>query len=299
MKKGIYYSLLAALISGISIFYNKIVIVKDLDPVIFNIFKNGGAALILSIFLFSQPAQKNFHSLTLSNWKKIILIGLIGGSLPFLLFFEGLKIIPAINANLIQKSLFIWVAFLALPILQEKLNIWQITGYLLVIAGNFLIGNLSPLSLGNGELLILLATLLWSVEIIVSKKLLNDHLNSHLVSWGRMFFGTIFLLLFALFQNKLGLIFSLKSEQILPMLGSIILLTIYVRTFYKALNHAPATLVTSILILATPITNLLNSLFISHTFPVLQMNNLILSIFGIIMISFFLKKNPQKTVTTS
>ena len=183
MKKGIYYSLLAALISGISIFYNKIVIVKDLDPVIFNIFKNGGAALILSIFLFSQPAQKNFHSLTLSNWKKIILIGLIGGSLPFLLFFEGLKIIPAINANLIQKSLFIWVAFLALPILQEKLNIWQITGYLLVIAGNFLIGNLSPLSLGNGELLILLATLLWSVEIIVSKKLLNDHLNSHLVSW--------------------------------------------------------------------------------------------------------------------
>ena len=194
MKKGIYYSLLAALISGISIFYNKIVIVKDLDPVIFNIFKNGGAALILSIFLFSQPAQKNFHSLTLSNWKKIILIGLIGGSLPFLLFFEGLKIIPAINANLIQKSLFIWVAFLALPILQEKLNIWQITGYLLVIAGNFLIGNLSPLSLGNGELLILLATLLWSVEIIVSKKLLNDHLNSHLVSWGRMFFGTIFLL---------------------------------------------------------------------------------------------------------
>lgn len=299
MKKGLYYSLLAALISGISIFYNKNVIVDGLDPVIFNVFKNGGVAVILSLFLFSHPAQKNLHSLTHSNWKKIILVGLIGGSLPFLLFFEGLKIVPAINAGLIQKTLFVWVALLALPYLREKLNFRQIIGYFSVIAGNFLIGNLSPFSLGNGELLILLATLLWSVEIIISKKLLNSNIDNHLVSWGRMFFGSIFLLLFALLQNKLNLLSTLRPEQILPVLGSVLLLTIYVRTFYKALNHAPATLVTSILVLSSPVTNLLNSLFISHSFPVLQTNNLLLSLIGVIMISFFLRENPQKTITAS
>lgn len=294
MRKGLYYSLLAALISGISIFYNKNVIVGGIDPLVFNIFKNGGTALLLSFFLMSLPVKKSLHSLSSSNWKRLLLIGFIGGSVPFLFFFEGLKIVPALNANLIQKTLFIWVAILALPILREKLNLRQITGYFAIFAGTFLIGGFSLFSFGTGEFMILSATLLWSVEIIISKKLLNSKIDSHLVVWGRMFFGTVFLLAFAIFQNRLGLIFSLKAEQILPILGSIILLTAYVSTFYKALNFAPATMVTSILILSTPITNILNSLFITHTFPPIQISNLGFSLLGVMLISFFLKEHGYK-----
>jgi uncharacterized membrane protein len=48
-KKGILFAVLAACISGVSIFYNKLVLVKGIDPLIFNIIKNGGVALILSL----------------------------------------------------------------------------------------------------------------------------------------------------------------------------------------------------------------------------------------------------------
>src|SRR3989338_2279424 len=131
LKTGILFALIAALISGISIFYNKQVVVSGIDPVVFNIIKNGGAALILSFLLLRGRNRFEISRLILD--KKLIFIGVIGGSIPFVLFFQGLAHVPAINANLIQKTLFIWVAIGAIPLLKEKINPLQIIGYLLVI----------------------------------------------------------------------------------------------------------------------------------------------------------------------
>ena len=102
-----------------------------------------------------------------------------------------------------------------------------------------------------GELLILLATLLWSAENIIAKVALKNT-ESEIVAWGRMFFGTIFLLAASLVLNKTGLLFSLPAEYILPLTVSTLLLAGYVLTWYKALRYAPATVVTSALVLATP-----------------------------------------------
>ena len=124
-KKGIFFAVLAACISGVSIFYNKLVLVKGIDPLIFNIIKNGGVAILLSALLLSIPQRKNLLKLSSATWGKLFLIGIIGGCIPFILFFEGLKAVPAINANLIHKSLFIWVTAAAIPILGERLSLWQ------------------------------------------------------------------------------------------------------------------------------------------------------------------------------
>ena len=47
IKKGIIFSFLTAGISGFSIFYNKLVITQGIDPIIFNLLKNGGVALVI------------------------------------------------------------------------------------------------------------------------------------------------------------------------------------------------------------------------------------------------------------
>ncbi|MBI5452803.1 DMT family transporter [Candidatus Gottesmanbacteria bacterium] len=288
MRKGIIFALITALISGFSIFYNKLIIVKGIDPLVFNIVKNGGTAFILSLLLLHVPKVNKLKSLSINQWKKLLIIGAVGGSVPFILYFEGLRTVSAANANLIHKTLFLWVAAMAVPILGEKLNIWQIAGYLLVAWSNLFIGGLSGFSGSIGEYMILAATIFWGMENIIAKIALKD-IDSHIVAWGRMFIGSLILVSVAFFENKLSLITKLSANQILPILGSILLLCGYVITWYKALKFAPATVVASVLILSTPITNVLTAIFINHAFlPQPQFINLIFTILGLTFIIRFL-----------
>ena len=55
-------------------------------------------------------------------------------------------------------------------------------------------------------------------------------------------------------------------------------------TWYTALKYAPATLVASLLVPATLVTNALNALFITHTFPALQLLSGTLLSLGIVLI---------------
>lgn len=284
IKKGIFFSLLTAAISGFSIFYNKMIVVKGIDPLTFNIIKNGGVAFLLSLLLFSSPNRGRLLKLTLSQWRKLLLIGFVGGGIPFILFFEGLRQVSTLNANLIHKTLFIWVAALAIPFLGETLNTWQIIGYLLVVWSNFFLGGFSGFTGSLGEVMILIATILWSIENIIAKIILKN-LDSKIVAWGRMFFGSLVLILIAAIQNRLILLTKLTFAQLLPTFGSTLFLTGYVLTWYKALKLAPATLVTSMLILATPITNVLTVAFISHTLPQPQFVGILFTLLGVALIT--------------
>lgn len=290
MKKGIIFALTTAVISGFSIFYNKLIIVKGIDPLIFNILKNGGVALLLSFFFLSLSERKKLISLKPQQWKKLLAIGIVGGFIPFVLYFEGLKTVAATNANLIHKTLFIWVAMMAIPLLKEKLNLIQILGYLIVAWSNLFIGGFTGFTGSSGEIMILTATLLWSVENIIAKIALKD-IESNIVAWGRMFIGSIFMILLALAQNKLVLITRLNLSQILPVAGSILFLTGYVYFWFRALKYAPATLVTSILILATPITNILSAVFITHNLPQVQIISIVTISIGLLLIT--LMKNES------
>ncbi len=284
MKKGIIFAIITAVISGFSIFYNKLIIVKGIDPLIFNIIKNGGVALILSCFLLTITERKKIFTLKPSQWKKLLVIGFVGGFLPFVLYFEGLKSVASTNANLIHKTLFIWVAMMAVPILKEKLSILQTAGYLIVAWSNLFIGGLTDFSGNSGEIMILAATILWSVENIIAKIALKD-IESGIVTWGRMFIGSIFMILLAITQNKLILITRLNPSQVLPIGGSVLLLTGYVYFWFKALKFAPATIVTSVLILATPITNVLSAIFITHNLPKMQLINIVTTFIGLLFIT--------------
>lgn len=269
-NKGIYLALATAVISGFAVFVNKFASKAFSGPFVFTTAKNIGVALILVSIILLPKFIKQLRALNKKQWSYLLLIGLIGGSIPFLMFFKGLTMVSSGNAALIHKTLFIWVGILAVVFLKEKLGRLQILAFIALFAGNLLLLGFKGWEFGAGDGLIFGATLFWAVEFILAKKVLRD-LSSEIVAWGRMFFGSIFLLGFLGATGRMGGLFSLEAGQLKWLLLSCPLLFGYVFTWYKALKYEKASIVTVALVPASLITTLLNSIFITGIFSLKQL----------------------------
>lgn len=256
-KKGLWLVLATAIISGVSIFLNKFG-VSGINPFMFTFAKNTVVALLLVSTLFLFKDFEKLKSLNKKQWFKLVLIGLFGGSIPFLLFFKGLTLTNAASGAFIHKTMFVWVTILAVILLRKKLDKKMFLTAGLLLAGNFLLLRLNSFSFGAGELMIFGATLLWSVETILSKSVLKN-LDSKIVSASRMFFGSIFILIFLLATGNFT--FNLSGAQFGWIGLTSIFLFGYVFTWYSGLKHVNVTTATSILLLGSPITTLLYFVF--------------------------------------
>jgi drug/metabolite transporter (DMT)-like permease len=256
-QKGLLLILSTAIISGFSIFINKYS-VSVINPYIFTFLKNILVALILSGLIFGLKERETLKNLTKRQWGLILTIGLVGGSLPFLLFFQGLSLTNAAESSFIHKTMFIYVAVLALIFLKEKLNKNFLIGGLFLMLGNlFLLGKSSLLVLNKGTLLIFIATLFWAIENVISKYALKE-LSGKIVGWGRMFFGSFFIFVFLLATGQLSLINQLTLKQFNWVIITSLLLLGYVLTWYHGLKYIPVAQAAAILTLGAPITTLLN-----------------------------------------
>lgn len=260
--KPLYLALSTALISGLAVFFNSFAVKVVNNSNVLTTTKNILVALILSLIILTPSIIKKIKQLTKRDWLNLIIIGFIGGSIPFLLFFKGLSLSSSVNAGFIHKTLFIWVTLLAIPLLKEKLSKIQWLALAVLLLGNyFLIG--FKWSFSKADLLILGATILWAVEFIIAKKILRN-LDAKIVAWGRMFFGSLFLIGYLTATNQAQTILTLNLEQWGLISFSSIFLLGYVLTWYHALAKLPATIVTSILVIASPITTTLNAVFVTH-----------------------------------
>jgi drug/metabolite transporter (DMT)-like permease len=102
--------------------------------------------------------------------------------------------------------------------------------------------------------MILVATLLWSLEVVLVRRLLLSGLSSNLAAASRMVIGSIALFAIEAATGGLGGIASFGAEQWAAILVTGALLTGYVTTWYAALQRAPAALVTSVLVLGAVVT---------------------------------------------
>lgn len=258
LKKGIIYAFIASIISGIAIFYAKISVSK-IDPLILTTSRNLYVGIIFFIFLLVSRKFNQVKKIQTKQLAQLIFIGLIGGSIPFYLFFIGLQLIGAQNANIIHKSLFVWVSLLAVIFLKEKFNLIYLISFIFVFLGNFYFLP-AKFSLGKGELLVFAATLFWAIENIVAKKILKN-ISSELVGLFRMGIGAITLLGFGVICGKSGLFIKLNFNQLLTIFVGGSILSFYVYFWYKALKHAPVSLVVLILTFSTVIGSILNGSF--------------------------------------
>lgn len=284
-KFAIGLALLTAVFSGVNNFITKIAVTAVKDPVVFTTLKNAIVAVFLIGIIIVWKKRSELAALTPKQKKLLILIGIIGGSIPFILYFAGLKQTSALNASLIHKTLFVWVAIMAVPILKEKLTWLQFAAMGLLFGGAIAVGGFQGFKLNGGELMILAATLFWAVENIIAKIVLRD-VSSVLLAGARMILGSIILFAVVLFQNKAQMMTGLSLVQWSWTLLTSALLLGYVLSWYTALKYAPAIVVASLLVPATLITNVLTAIFVTHTMPNVQIISSILLGLGTILLIY-------------
>lgn len=275
-----------AVFSGVNSFLTKSAVTVVKDPILFTTLKNSIVALLLVGLILVAKKWPEIKTLTKQQWLKLVAVGVIGGSIPFALFFSGLAQTSAVSATLIHKTLFVWVLLFSYPFLKERLAKWQWVGILTVFAGNFFIGGLQDFSFGKGELMVLGATILWAIENIIAKKALQD-LSSLTVASARMVFGSAVLFGIVLWQGNISMLSGLSSDQILWTLLTSALLLGYVLTWYTALKYAPATYIATLLVPATLITNVLSAVFVTHSMTGSRIVNAMCYVVGVALMIFF------------
>lgn len=298
-KKGIGLVIMTAVISGFSIYLNKFGVSLS-DPVVFTFLKNTLVALILSLIVLNWKNLSAMRRLDIKNWTTLLAIGLIGGGIPFILFFKGLAMTSAAQGSFIHKTMFIYVAVLAALFLREKINKYFFGGALLVLIGNlFIIRNFSLIPNG-GDFLVLAAALFWAVENIISKSAMKK-INCDTIAWARMFFGAIFILAYLGINGRSSLIASLDLKQIGWIMFTAVLLFGYVITWYRGLAKIPVSVATSVLLLGSPVTTLLTILS-SEKINGMEILSAFLIVSGVIVIIAFshesLKNQGKETVRT-
>jgi drug/metabolite transporter (DMT)-like permease len=245
--RGVLLAAGTAMISGLAIYVNSFGVRQVPDAVVYTTAKNAVAAVLLIGLMVLLGRGREAVSVRGRRRLGMLAIGIIGGSVPFILFFSGLAMAAAPTAAFIHKTLFIWVAAMAVPFLGERLGFVQVGALGLLLAGVVLVGPLPGAAWGIGETMIVAATLFWSVEVIVAKRLLGG-ISSHTLAAARMGLGLVVLLGYLAFTGGLAGLFAISSEGLLWVLVTGFLLTGYVSTWYAGLRLAPATMVTSVLV---------------------------------------------------
>lgn len=277
MNKGIKYALITAVISGAANFLNKELLTGGMDPVLMTWLKNIIAGLFLLAIL--GISFKNLKPVNGKNWLKIILIALIGGSVPFVLFFQGLAQTSAVTGSLIHKTMFVWVAILCFFLYKEKPASWQIFGMFVMALGTIMLNGFKSFSLGQGEIMVMAATLIWSAEVILVKKYLND-IDFKVLAAGRLFIGSFFILGYGLWAGKFSAIGAVTPATWfkLTIVGAV--LASFVFFWYRSLSFLSAGAVTSLLTLAFPITIIFTRLKTFSPFTLIEFSGLALAILG-------------------
>jgi drug/metabolite transporter (DMT)-like permease len=110
------------------------------------------------------------------------------------------------------------------------------------------------------------ATLLWTVEVVVARRLLLGRIEPAVLGAGRLGLGLVVLVGFLAVTGRLATVTTLSPVQWAWALGTGALLAGYVATWFAALRRAPASLVTAVLVLGAPITAALTTL-VNGTLP--------------------------------
>lgn len=248
-----------AAFSGLAVFVNSTAVKALPDPAVFTSLKNLVAVAILLGLAAVVVRPADVRAVGSGDRVALVVIGLLGGGVAFLLFFTGLAMASAPSAAFIHKTMFIWVALMAGPFLAERLGLAPILALGVLLAGQVLI--LPPLGFawGSGETLIALATLIWAVEVVLAKRVLG-RVRSPIVCVARLGIGLLVLFGFLAATGRIAGIASLGATAWIWVALTGVLLAGYVATWMAALRRAPATEVTSILVLGAIITAALTTI---------------------------------------
>lgn len=300
--RGLVYAGVTALISGIAVFVNSGGVRAFGDATVYTTLKNLVAALLLGLLALAAARRGSTagprRPRTPAGWLRLGAIGVVGGSVPFVLFFEGLSRATAADAAFLHKTLVVWVAVLAVPLLGERIGALQVVAIGALLLGQLvLVGGLPRLGAGTAELMILAATLLWSVEVVVAKQALAE-VSPLTVAIARMGLGTLALVVWTLVTRGPQAVVGITALQAGWALATGVLLAAYVATWLAALSRAPATDVTAVLVAASVVTTLLEGAVGRVALAPLAPGLVVLTV-GVAFAVVGSRRRPTATVATS
>lgn len=263
-NRGIALAVVTALVSGITVFVNGLAVRRFDDATVYTTAKNLVAGAVLAAVLVGVSTPERGAALRCSarsHWQALAVVALVGGAVPFVLFFEGLARASSTNAAFVHKTLIVWVAVGAVVVLGERVTAVHVGAIAALLLGHLVLtGGLGAATFGTAELLVLTATLLWSVEVLLVKRLLVD-LPARLVATARMAGGSVVLLGWLAITGRVGELFALDARQWTWVLLTGSTLAVFVGCWYAALALAPAVDVTAVLVLGAVVTGLLDAGF--------------------------------------
>ncbi|MFN8034356.1 MAG: DMT family transporter [Acidimicrobiia bacterium] len=274
---GVVLAIGAALVSGVAVFVNAYGVQHatkaGVDGTSYTTAKNLIAALVLigvaGIARAARSTAAARRPSTGTEWMGLAAVGVLGGGIAFALFFEGLTRITSetpVKAQLLHKTLVVWVAILAVVFLRERINGFHIGAIALLVLGQVrLAGGTGGFTWGSGEWMIVGATAIWSVETVVAKKLLGS-LPELTVALARMIGGSVVLLGWVALTGHLDRL-AWDSSWWGWALSTGVILAVYVGVWFAALARAQAVDVTAVLVGAVLVTMLLDR---AASHPVLQ-----------------------------
>jgi drug/metabolite transporter (DMT)-like permease len=262
-----------AVVSGVSVFVNSYGVHAVTSPAVYTTAKNVVASGILALAAFvgfrararaRGTAASNFVDVASTSadgadcdaparaqwgrWLGLAYVGVFGGGLAFVLFFNGLAQSEPASAAFWRDTMVLWVALIAVPVLRERIRWWNVLAVVMLFVGEVtMTGGVGQLGAHRGEFYVLGATVIWALEVVVAKRLLRE-LAPATLALVRMGVGALALVAYLGITGALPALFSLDGVQLRWALVTGVLLALYVATWMTALARARALDVTSVLV---------------------------------------------------
>ena len=137
------------------------------------------STLILFIVIVYQKKINDVKVHILNNYKKVFLLGLVNPFLYYLVLFKAYDLLPAQEAQAINYTWALMLAFLSVIFLKQKLTPKDIMAGIICYFGVLIISTKGePFSLNfsniDGVFFALLSTVLWSMYWIINTKQKSD-----------------------------------------------------------------------------------------------------------------------------
>jgi drug/metabolite transporter (DMT)-like permease len=254
---GYVFAALAAVISGVAVYVNSLGVKTFSDPVLYTALKDGFVGIVLLVpLLFSAGWRAEYRRLDRKTWAWMIALALTGGSVPFALFFSGLKLTTAATGAVLNHLQFVLVAIFAVMFLREKIRPAMWAGFGVLLLGTMLGTNLHALKWNDGAWLIGASTVLFAIDFVIAKHLLRG-LATLTVMTARMTIGTAILFVYVIGIGHLGQATHLNSTQWEFVVATGLILLLFTVTTFTAIRHASVSAVLAIGTAAPIITTLL------------------------------------------
>ncbi|HLK44639.1 MAG TPA: EamA family transporter, partial [Acidimicrobiales bacterium] len=128
VPRGVVLAGATATISGVSVYLNSFAVRDFASPALYTTAKNLVAAVVLSLAVAARgrsrarpsPPPDTPRVSRSGQLAGLAYVGVVGGGVAFILFFDGLAATPAEPAALLHDTLVVFVAVMAWPLLRER-----------------------------------------------------------------------------------------------------------------------------------------------------------------------------------